>query len=179
MLGAECCWWPPWGSICGVAVIRAEPCQSTVYRVPRRVQVSSLVRLVCFFGVPSGVGWGTSRFSSRGESRFLGSFSTNLLPGGAVLILIKLNCTGSFFFFAQGGGDDECANEDNGLSNQFGELSGRRAVKKEEICVLKCPSKEGLNEKVFLSSGEKFAFFAKWFPVKCWNEVQKRIPAIQ
>lgn len=63
----------------------------------------------------------------------------------------------------KGGGDDECANEDNGLSNQFGEISGRRAVKKEEICVLKCPSKEGLNEKVFLSSGEKFAFFVKWF----------------
>lgn len=101
VLGAECCWWPPWGSICGVAVIRAEPCQSTVYRVPRRLQVSSLVRLVCFFGVPSGVGWGTSRFSSRGESRFLGSFSANLIPG-AVLILIKLNCTGSFFFCRRG-----------------------------------------------------------------------------
>lgn len=77
----------------------------------RTVSVNGLPRSASVAGVEpgsprlflrSGVGWGTSRFSSRGESRFLGSFSANLLPGGAVLILIKLNCTGSFFFLPKG-----------------------------------------------------------------------------
>lgn len=78
----------------------------------RTVSVNGLPRSASVAGVEpgsprlflrSGVGWGTSRFffSSRGESRFLGSFSANLIPG-AVLILIKLNCTGSFFFCRRG-----------------------------------------------------------------------------